>query len=143
MIGIVGTRGSGKTTALVKASAAMKVPIYCHKESQVRFIENAAFRAGVRIPPPISGEWRGMLASDRQRIAIDDAGLLLNRATGCDVVIAVFDAKSFDFSRMSLLDLLAAWFRSRRVKEVSCLKEPVCKKIEGLEPLKWEEADHD
>lgn len=118
MIGIVGTRGNGKTAALVKASAAMGIPIYCHKESQVRAIKNAAFRAGVNIPPPITGEWRGLLASDRQRIAIDDAGILLNRATGCDVVVAVFDAKSFDFSGISLLDLLAAWFRSRRVKTV-------------------------
>lgn len=118
MIGIVGTRGTGKTTALVKASAAMGIPIYCHKESQIRIIKDAAFRAGVNIPPPIAGEWRGFLASDRQRIAIDDAGLLLNRVTGCNVAIAVFDAKSFDFSGMSLLDLLASWFRSRRVKTV-------------------------
>ena len=118
MIGIVGTRGSGKTTALVKASAAMGIPIYCHKESQIRIIEDAAFRAGVNIPPPIAGEWRGFLASDRQRIAIDDAGLLLNRVTGCNVAIAVFDAKYLDFSGMSLLDLLASWFRSRRVKTV-------------------------
>ncbi|WP_370798279.1 hypothetical protein [Adlercreutzia equolifaciens] len=34
-------------------------------------------------------------------------------------------------------------FGPSRRQEVSCLKEPVCKKIEGLEPIEWEEADHD
>ncbi len=30
----------------------------------------------------------------------------------------------------------------RHRQEVNCLKEPICKKIEGLEPLEWKEADH-
>lgn len=32
-------------------------------------------------------------------------------------------------------------FGPSRRQEVSCLKEPVCKKIEGLEPLEWKDAE--
>lgn len=34
-------------------------------------------------------------------------------------------------------------FGPSRRHETVCAKEPVCKLIEGLEPLEWEGADHD
>ena len=115
MICILGTRRSGKTTALIKAAEATSLPIITPNYQMCMQVRMMAMRMGadVEVQPR---QVRGYRFNPNHCISIDEAQSILEETLGANVSVAVFDADKFDFSNMSLLDMLAIWIRSKRVK---------------------------
>ena len=116
MICIVGTRGSGKSVALLKAARAAGLPVATASRCRADSLKSLAVRSGcadVRIIyAPFCHDGRSAAS-----ICVDDAQDVLQAHFGYPVEVCAFDASAFEFSEVSLLDLIAAWFRSRRVKK--------------------------
>lgn len=112
MIAIVGSRGSHKTTELVKLSALTGIPILSHTVGRARNIRQTAHRLGLSIPEPITPIER--CVNGRRKVMIDDLHSILEKELGIDVVCATFDASSFDMSSVTLLELLGMWWRMRK-----------------------------
>ncbi|MCI8425678.1 MAG: hypothetical protein HFJ72_08495 [Adlercreutzia sp.] len=116
MICIVGTRGSGKSTALLKVARATGLPVATASRCRADSLKRLAFRSGY-------GDVRVVRAPfcthprSSPSICVDEAQAALEMHFGYPVEVCAFDASAFDFSGVTLLELIAAWFRSRRVKK--------------------------
>lgn len=119
MICIVGGRGSGKTSALIKVSGQTGIPIAVHSRREASRIARAADAMGVAIPAPMAAEFRGSFVGRRRRVLVDEAQTILEEAIGCPVEVCALDARSFDFSSMGFLEMVAEWLKARRVEVVS------------------------
>ena len=116
MICLVGNRRSGKTSALIKLSAATGLPIYTATREMADHIKAQAIYFGQDIPEPRCREFIGDRCHDP--ILVDEAQAILERVYGRPVSVASFDARIFDFSSMGLLEVISTWFKNRRVKKV-------------------------
>lgn len=119
MICIVGTRGSGKTVRLVELSEKTGIPIVTINEQMGRHITYTARKMGAEIPKvqvrPFTAKSYGQA---RQPVLVDEAQMILERVLGSPVEVAVFSAHQFDFSTLSIFDLIGAWLRSRHVERL-------------------------
>lgn len=119
MICIVGTRGSGKTARLIELSEKTGIPIVTCNERMARNIMRATRTMGLNIPEvqvrPFAGNSYGRA---RKPVLVDEAQAILEKVIGQPVTVAVFSAHQFDFSELSLFDLIAAWWRSRHVEKI-------------------------
>lgn len=133
MICIVGTRGSGKSVRLVELSEKTGIPIVTINEQMARHIMHTARKMGAEIPKvqvrPFTAKSYGQA---RQPVLVDEAQMILERVLGSPVEVAVFSAHQFDFSTLSIFDLMGAWFRSRRVEKIDDPRREVI--ILGDEP---------
>lgn len=119
MLCIVGTRRSGKTVQLIKLSEITGIPIVTHSRQMVDHVENQAAVMGCEIPTPQVLQFSPADCGRKcDRVYIDDARAILEQVAKAPVEIVTFDAERFDFSTMSLIELFAAWWRSRRVKKI-------------------------
>lgn len=119
MICIVGTRGSGKTVKLVELSEKTQLPIVTHNERMAHHIMHTAHLMDANIPKPqvrpFTAEWYGY---GNQRVLVDEAQMILERVVGSPVEVAVFDARKFDYSTLSLIEVVGAWWRCRHVEPI-------------------------
>lgn len=116
MIMIVGSRGSGRTTELIRYSNESKVPILVGSKHEQRFIKHQASKMGVDIPEPVSIDVRLEMITGRSRtMAIDNVETILRQVTGCVPTIVTCDLRNFATEDLPLLDCLALWRRSRRL----------------------------
>lgn len=113
MICIVGSRRSGKTTALIELSAITGVPIYAPRHAMAVHIAQQAKDMGVSIPDPI--RFGDDTVRGKRKVLIDELGPILQRYFGIEVVCATIDAQTVDLSSMTLLELLRAWWGMRKV----------------------------
>lgn len=118
MICIVGTRRSGKTSALIKASEQTGLPIVTANAHMAASIQRQAKVMGATIPRPYARQFTNEKISLRGHVLVDEAQMILEKMIGLPVDICVFEASHFDFADMSLLEVVAAWWRSRRVEKI-------------------------
>lgn len=124
MICIVGDRGSGKTTQLVKLSELTGMPIVVQSAYSARDVERVAERMGakIRTPFPVSDRASQFLKIADRRVLVDEAQLIIEKALGCSVEVAVFDSVHVDeFTEMiidpttvSLWSLIRRWLSARK-----------------------------
>ena len=117
MICIVGGRGSGKTTELIKMSAETGIPICVRNRSRIKNIVYMANRLGVEIPEPIV-IYNQRFLKERRTIMIDDVQDVLFDIYGTEVVCATFDKDSVDLSGVTLFELLGMWWKMRKGEHV-------------------------
>lgn len=115
MICIVGTRRSGRTTALLKVARATGLPVVVATRSRASHLRYFAKREGfadirIECAPSCRGQ------RSFRTVLLDDAEAILEAYVGAPVAIAAFNADTFDFSGVTLLKLIAEWLKSRRVK---------------------------
>lgn len=117
MIMIVGGRGSGRTTEMIRYSSESNVPLAVGSEHERRRIVHQAYAMGVDIPTPVViGQLpRAMMGSRKREVAIDNVEAILREVTGCTPTIVTCDMKNFATEDLALLDCLALWRRSRRL----------------------------
>lgn len=116
MICLVGTRRSGKTSALIKVSEQTGLPIVTATAHMAHSIQHQADAMGATIPRPYARQFMTEPIGLRGHVLVDEAQAILEKAIGLPVDVCVFEASHFDFSDMSLLEVIAAWWRSRRVE---------------------------
>lgn len=116
MICIVGTRRSGKSSALIKVSEQTGLPIVTENAHVAHAVQRQALRMGADIPKPYARPFATKSIGLRGRVLVDEAQMILEEHIGLPVEVCTFDASSFDFSNMSLIEILAAWWRSRHVQ---------------------------
>lgn len=97
---IYGSRGSGKTTEIIKLSSKNNVPILCRRDSNVKLLKALADRMGIKIPEPISlYKLRQMQVSSNfdnnykipSKVYVDDAESILKHLLGTEVVGVTMD----------------------------------------------------
>lgn len=119
MICIVGTRGSGKTERLVELSEKTGIPIVTPNKGMADLVMYTAREMGANIPKAESRQFSpnncGMY---RNTVLVDEAQMILEKVIGSPVEVAVFSAYQFDFSTLTLFDLLGSWWRSRHVEKI-------------------------
>lgn len=117
MIMIVGSRGSGRTTELIRYSSESDIPILVGSKRERSIIEHKALKMGMDIPEPISIDVRLEMLTGRNNraIAIDNVEAILRQVIGFVPTIVTCDVKNFATEDLTLLDCLALWRRSRRL----------------------------
>lgn len=96
MIKVIGERGSGKTTKLVKLSAEKQIPILCMSEASKKAIFEKAKNLGIsNLPTPVVFEkdYRGFY-----EVLVDDAEFILK----CLLKESGLEMKGFSISRKDL-----------------------------------------
>ena len=79
------SRGGGKTTALVYASAVDKVPILCLNKENKKYIKDLAKRLGLIIPEPLTCHTEDLIALntfDFKEILVDNAEAVIPTLIG-------------------------------------------------------------
>lgn len=118
MICIVGTRRAGKITALIKVSEETGLPIVTATAHMAKSIQDQAESMGATIPRPYARQFMNEKIGLRGHVLVDEAQMILERVIGLPVDVCVFEASHFEFADMSLLEVIAAWWRSRRVEKI-------------------------
>ena len=119
MICIVGTRGSGKTVKLIELSEKSRLPIVTCNEQMANHIAYTARIMGANIPKPQVRPFAAKrYGHGNRRVIVDEAQMILERVVGSPVEVAVFDARKFDYSTLSLIEVIGAWWRCRHVEPI-------------------------
>lgn len=119
MICIVGTRGSGKTARLVELSEVTGIPIVTPNKGMADLVMYTAREMGATIPKAEPRQFSpNNYGRYRKPVLVDEAQMILEKVIGSPVEVAVFSAYQFDFSTLTLLDLLGSWWRSRHVEKI-------------------------
>ena len=92
---LIMSRGTGKTTLLVRRSAATNTPIVCATYDAVRLLKERAIEMGLRIPDPIPAAELKTLGRDVSSVLIDDADAVLR------VILYEFSSCSIDIITLS------------------------------------------
>lgn len=119
MICIVGTRGSGKTARLIELSEKTGIPIVTPNKGMADLVMYTAREMGATIPKAEARQFSpNNYGRYRKPVLVDEAQMILEKVIGSPVEVAVFSAYQFDFSTLTLLDLLGSWWRSRHVEKI-------------------------
>lgn len=118
MIVIMGDRRSGKTETLLSLSQFTGIPICAPNNHMAKFIELEAREKGFDIPKPVSYmidvSARGCIGC--RDVLFDELGMALERDYGMKVLFATVNAEPVELAGMSLIEVIRAWFKARKVE---------------------------
>lgn len=126
MIFLVGGRGTGKTTTLMKISQMSQIPICVCDKRRADFIKKAARDQGIiDMPDPIvASNIRAVRGTQKvPRFVVDDADAVLGTVLGGKVPIASIGSdyvglSAHDISKMSLAQIIKTWWRYRKLRHL-------------------------
>lgn len=103
---IIGNRGSGKTTKLVKYAAENGVTILVHDWHMKEYVNHVAREMGTAVLVMSIGEFKSMPPSKRpSKVAIDEISLFMKSLLGADV-----DCITYDMTQKTELEWLDGGF---------------------------------
>lgn len=126
MIFLVGGRGTGKTTTLMKISQLSQIPICVSDRRRADFIKKAARDQGITgMPDPVvASNIRAVRGTQKvPRFVVDDVETVLGMILGGRVPIASISSdyvglSAHDISKMSLIQIIKTWWRYRKLRHL-------------------------
>lgn len=89
---ILGNRGSGKTTELVRYASDRKIPILVHDWHMKEYVNHVAGEVGTNVSVMSISEFKSMPPSKRpSKVAIDEISLFMKSILGADVDCITYD----------------------------------------------------